>query len=98
MPRSHSVSTQAFAAVLVILIGLTACSSMMTKAPELISGSEAQVVIVADLHNSPRPLATSHCTQYGKRPVLHDTAPATGNLIRGWALGTKVFIYTFDCR
>ncbi len=97
MPRSYSVWTKAFAAI-ATLAGLTACPGLIAKAPELLSGSEAQVVIVADLHSSPRPLAKSHCALYGKRPMLRDTAPATGNLLRGWALGTKVFIYTFDCR
>ena len=78
------------------LAGLTACLGQ-SKAPELVSGSEAQVVIVADLDGNPKPLAESHCAQYGKRPLLHDTAPVTGNLLRGWATGTKVFIFTFNC-
>jgi hypothetical protein len=98
MPRSSSVWTKALGPAIAATAALAACSGMMTKAPELISGSEAQVVIVADLHSSPRPLAKSHCAQYGKRPMLRDTAPAAGNLLRGWAIGTKVFIYTFDCR
>ena len=79
------------------LAGLTACLGQ-TKAPELISGSESQVVIAAELDTSPKSLASSHCAQYGKRPSLHDTAPAEGSFLRGWATGTKVFIYTFDCR
>jgi hypothetical protein len=29
--------------------------------------------------------------------MLRDTAPASDNFLRGWATGTKVFIYTFDC-
>lgn len=97
MPRRNSVWIAAIAAT-AALVGLTACASVMTKPPELLSGSETEVVIVADLHNSPRPLAKSHCAQHGKRPMLRDTAPAAGNLLRGWAIGTKVFIYTFDCR
>ncbi len=97
MPRSTSVCTKVLAA-LAGLAGLAACTALITQAPELISGSETEVVIVADLHTSPRPLAKSHCALYGKRPMLHDTAPAAGNLLRGWAVGTKVFIYTFDCR
>ena len=99
MPRSSSVWTKALgpAIAATALAGLTACLGQ-TKAPELISGGEAQVVIVADLDSSPRPLAKSHCAQHGKRPTLRDTAPAAGNLLRGWATGTKVFIYTFDCR
>jgi hypothetical protein len=76
--------------------GLTACLGQ-TTAPELLTGSETQVTIVADLHSSPKPLAKSHCAQYGKRPVLYDTHPAGDNLLRGWATGTKVFIYIFDC-
>jgi hypothetical protein len=79
-----------------VLAGLTACLGQ-TKDPELISGSEAQVVIVADLDNSPKLLANSHCAQHGKRPRLRDTVPAKGNFLIGWATGTKVFIYTFDC-
>ena len=78
------------------LAGLTACIGQ-SKAPELLTGSETQVVIVADLDNSPKALAESHCAQYGKRPLLHDTTPATGNHLRGWATGIKVFIYTFNC-
>ncbi len=97
MPRRNSVWIKAIAAIAAVA-GLTACSGLVTKAPELVSGSEAQVVIVADLHSSPRPLAKSHCAQHGKRPMLRDTTPAAGNLLRGWAIGTKVFIYTFDCR
>jgi hypothetical protein len=76
--------------------GLTACLGQ-TKEPELISGSEVQVVIVADLDNSPKPLARSHCAQFGKRSSLRDTVQAKGNFLNGWATGTKVFIYTFDC-
>ncbi len=97
MPRSTGFWTKALTAG-ALLFGLTACVSMIIKPPELLSGGEDQVVILADLHSSPRPLAKSHCALYGKRPMLSDTAPAAGNLLRGWALGTKVFIYTFDCR
>ena len=98
MPRSNRVWTRALGPpIAAALAGLTACLGQ-SKAPELISGSEAQVVIVADLHSSPKPLAKSHCAQYGKSPMLRDTVPAAGNLLRGWAIGTKVFIYTFDCR
>ncbi len=81
----------------VAVAGLTACLGQ-AKAPELLTGSETQVTIVADLHSSPKPLAKSHCAQYGKRPVLNDTNPAGDNLLRGWATGTKVFIYIYDCR
>ena len=99
MPRSSSIWTRAlgpaFAAI--ALAGLTACLGQ-TKAPELITGSPARVVIVADLDGSPKPLAESHCARHGKRPMLRDTVPATGNLLRGWATGTKVFTFTFDCR
>ena len=97
MPCS-SIWIKALGAVIAgtAVAGLTACLGQ-TKDPELISGSEAQVVIVTDLDTSPKPLANSHCAQYGKRPMLHDTVPATGNFLRGWATGTKVFIYTFDC-
>ncbi len=79
------------------LAGLTACLGQ-TKAPELIVGSPGQVVIVADLDSDPRPLAKSHCARHGRRPVLRDTVPASGNLLRGWATGIKVFTFTFDCR
>jgi hypothetical protein len=98
MPHSRSVWTKAFVSAIAAaaLAGLTACLGQ-SKAPELVTGSEARVVIVADLDSSPKPLAESHCAQHGKRPVLRDAAPATGNLLRGWATGTKVFIYTFDC-
>ncbi len=100
MPRRNSVWTRALgpAIAATALAGLTACSGLMTKAPELLSGSPARVVIVADLHSSPKPLAKRHCARHGKRPLLRDAVPATGNLLRGWATGTKVFIYTFDCR
>ncbi len=99
MPLSSSVWTKALgpAIAATALAGLTACLGT-AKAPELITGSEKRVVIVADLYSSPKPLAESHCAQYDKRPVLRDTVPAAGNLLRGWAIGTKVFIYTFDCR
>ena len=78
------------------VVGLTACLGQ-TQDPELISGSEAQVVIAADLDTSPRPLAKTYCAQYGKKPMLRDTVPVKGNFLRGWATGTKVFIYTFEC-
>ncbi len=97
MPRCNCVWIKALAAI-AALVGLTACASVLAKPPELVSGSENQVVIVADLHSSPKPLAKSHCAQHGRRPMLRDTVPAAGNLLRGWAIGTKVFIYTFDCR
>jgi hypothetical protein len=79
------------------LAGMAACVTQ-GKAPEILTGTEAQVVVVADLDSSPKPLADSHCAQYRRQPVLRDTAPAAGNLLRGWATGTKVFLYTFDCR
>ncbi len=99
MPHGSSVWIKVLgpAIAATALVVLTGCLGQ-TKAPELISGSENQVVIVADLDNSPKPLANSHCGQHGKRPTLRDTAPAAGNFLLGWATGTKVFIYTFDCR
>ena len=99
MPRSSSVWTRGLgpAIAATALAGLTACLDQ-TKAPELITGSPAQVVIVADLDSDPKPLAKSHCARHGRRPMLRDTVPAAGNLLRGWATGTKVFTYTFDCR
>ncbi len=99
MPRSNRIWNRAPGPVIAAaaLVGLTACLGP-TKAPELITGSADQVVIIADLQSSPRPLAKSHCARHGKHPMLRDTAPAAGNLLRGWATGTKVFIYTFDCR
>ncbi len=99
MPRSSSVWTRALgpAIAATALAGLTACPGQ-TKAPELITGSAARVVILADLDSSPKPLAERHCARHGRRPMLRDTVPAAGNLLRGWATGTKVFIFTFDCR
>ncbi len=79
-----------------IAAGLTACADR-TEAMEIVSGSNSQVSILADLHASPRPLAKVYCAQYQKRAVLRDSESASGNLIRGWATGTKVFLYTFDC-
>ncbi len=75
---------------------LTACANQ-PDAPEIVSSSDSQVSILADLYASPRPLAEAYCAQYQKQAVLHDTESAPGNLIRGWATGTKVFLYTFDC-
>ena len=99
MPLSSSVWARALgpAIAATALAGLTACLGQ-TKAPELITGSAAQVVIVADLDSSPKPLAESHCARHGRRPMLRDSVPAAGNLLRGWAIGTKVFVFTFDCR
>ncbi len=79
-----------------IAVGLTACAGR-PEAPEIVSGSDSQVSILADLHASPRPFAEAYCAQYQKRAVLRDTESASGNLVRGWATGTKVFLYTFDC-
>ena len=95
---SHSLRffTKALSPAIVTLAGLTACLGQ-TMAPEIITGSAGHVVIVADLDSSPNPLAKSHCAQYGKRPRLNDTSPAADNHLRGWATGTKVFTYTFDC-
>ena len=99
MPYSGRIWIKALtpAIAATILAGLTGCLGQ-TKAPELVSGSETQVVIVADLDNSPKSLAESHCAQHGKRPQLRDTVPAKGNFVIGWATGTKVFMYTFDCQ
>ena len=97
MPHRSRFYTKSLGPTIAALAGLTACLGP-TKAPELVTGSQTQVVILADLDSSPKPLAESHCAQYGKRPLLSDTAPAAGNLLRGWATGTKVFIYTFECR
>jgi len=98
MPRSSRIWIKPLrmAVGAAAMAGLTACLGQ-TKDPELISGSEVQVVIVADLDNSPKPLANSYCAQYGKRPRLRDTTPAKGNFLIGWATGIKVFVYTFDC-
>lgn len=96
MPHSDSVWVKILGTV-IAAASLTACLGQ-TKAPELLAGSETQVTIVADLHSSPKPLAKSHCGQYGTRPLLSDTSPADDNLMRGWATGTKVFIYIYDCR
>ncbi len=79
-----------------IAAGLAACTTR-PEAPEIVSSSDSQVSILADLHVSPRPLAEAYCAQYQKRAVLRDTGSAPGNLLRGWATGTKVFLYTFDC-
>ncbi len=79
-----------------IAAGLTACADR-PEPPEIVSGSDSQVTILADLHVSPRPLAKAYCAQYQKRAVLRDSESVSGNLIRGWATGTKVFLYTFDC-
>jgi hypothetical protein len=79
-----------------IAAGLTACSDG-PQAPEIVSGSVSQVSILTDLHASPRPLAKAYCAQYQKQAVLRDSESMSGNLIRGWATGTKVFLYTFDC-
>ncbi len=79
-----------------IAAGLTACANR-PEAPEIVSGSYSQVSIRADLHTSPRPLAEAYCAQHQKQAVLRDTESAPGNLVRGWATGTKVFLYTFDC-
>ncbi len=84
-------------AVSIVLAGLTACA-LQGQPPKILSATEAQVIIAADLDGSPKPLARSHCGIYQKRPVLNDATPASGNLLRGWATGTKVFIYTFDCQ
>ena len=79
-----------------IAAGLTACADQ-PKAPEIVSGTDGQVSVLADLHASPRPLAEAYCAKNQKRAVLRDTESAAGNLLRGWATGTKVFLYTFDC-
>ncbi len=98
MSRNSSIWIKALGPVVAgtAVAGLTACLGQ-TKDPELISGSDTQVVIVADLDNSPKPLAVSHCAQHSKRSRLRDTVPASGNFLLGWATGSKVFIYTFDC-
>jgi hypothetical protein len=77
--------------------GLAACVTGEQE-PKIVSGSDGQVSIVTDLEHSPKPLALAHCAKRQKRPVLRDTTSAKDNLVRGWATGTKVFVYTFDCR
>ncbi len=96
MPHNSRFLTKALGPAIVALAGLTACLGQ-GKAPEIITGSEAQVVIVADLDSSPNPLPKSHCAQFGKRPRLRDTFPAADNHLGGWATGTKVFSYIFEC-
>jgi hypothetical protein len=96
MPYRRRFLTKALGPAIATLAGLTACLGQ-NKAPEIITGSEAQVEILADLDNSPNPLAKSHCAQFGKRPRLNDTSPVADNHLSGWATGTKVFTYTFEC-
>ncbi len=96
MPHSSRFLTKALGPAIAILASLTACLGQ-GKAPEIITRSEAGVVILADLDSSPNPLAKSHCAQFGKRPRLSDTFPAADNHLSGWATGTKVFSYTFEC-
>ena len=92
-PRTRpAVAVMAF-----VIAGLTACITQ-GQPPKIISATEAQVMIAADLDSSPKSLAKSHCGTYQKQPVLRDTTSAADNLIKGWATGTKVFLYTFDCR
>ena len=79
-----------------IAAGLTACA-IPPDPPKIVSKSDSQVSILADLHTNPRPLAEAYCAQYQKRAVLRNNDPAPGNLLRGWATGTKVFLYAFDC-
>ncbi len=55
-----------------IAAGLTACANQ-SQTPEIVSGSDSQVSILADLHASPRPFAEAYCAQYQKRAVLRDT-------------------------
>ncbi len=94
--KSGSGSLAALMAAGMIAAGLTACSDG-PQAPEIISRSHSQVSILADLHANPRPIAQAYCAQYQKQAVLRDSESASGNLVRGWATGTKVFLYTFDC-
>ena len=96
MPHSSRFLTKALGPAIAILAGLAACLGQ-AKAPEIITGSEVRVVILADLDSSPNPLAKTHCAQFGKRPRLSDTFPAADNHLSGWATGTKVFSYTFEC-
>ncbi len=77
--------------------GLAACA-IGAQEPKIVSGSDSQVSIVTDLEHSPKPLAREYCAKRLKRPVLRDTTSAKDNLVRGWATGTKIFVYTFDCR
>ncbi len=79
-----------------IAAGLTACANQ-PEAPKIVSKSDSQISILADLHTNPRPLAEAYCAQYQKQAVLRNSESAPGNLLRGWATGTKVFLYTFDC-
>ncbi len=94
--RSGSGPLSALMAAGAIAAALTACSNG-PQAPEIVSGSHSQVSILADLHASPRPIAEAYCAQYQKQAVLRDSESVSGNLVRGWATGTKVFLYTFDC-
>ncbi len=79
-----------------IAAGLTACAGQ-PEAPKIVTESRSHVTIVADVLTSPGPLARVHCAKYQKRSVLMDAEPAAGNFLKGWATGTKVFIYTFEC-
>ncbi len=79
-----------------IAAGLTACA-IRPDPPKIVSSSDSQISILADLHTNPRPLAEAYCAQYQKQAVLRNSDPAPNNLLRGWATGTKVFLYAFDC-
>ena len=90
------MSAKPFMAI-AVAAGLAACATQGQE-PKIISGSDSQVSILTDLDYNPKPLAREYCAKRQKRPVLRDTTSAKDNLVRGWATGTKVFVYTFDCR
>ncbi len=93
---SGSGRLAAIFAVGAIAAGLTACAGR-PEAPKIVTESPSHVTIVADLRTNPGPLARMHCAKYQKRSVPLDAEPAAGNLLRGWAVGTKVFVYTYEC-
>jgi hypothetical protein len=45
-----------------------------------------------------RPLAQAYCRQHGKRPIIRGAFPATSDtVLTGWVVGTKPYIFEFDC-
>ena len=94
--RSSTRSSARLLAAVVIATGLAACAGSPDE-PKILSDSPTHISIVADLRVNPSPIARAHCAKFQRQAIIKDTEPAPDNFVKGWATGTKVFVYTFDC-
>jgi len=84
----------------VACLGLVAaCQTTAGEQAKIVSGSADGVQVLASYNSQQvRPLAQAYCRQHGKRAVIRGAIPASGDtVLTGWVVGTKPYIFEFDC-